>query len=776
MTENQYISDEEYQNFKENGEVSQEVKQKIAERVKQKAELSEREKEIYNSFTQEINNLTKPNPNKPNLLITEEVIEEPVSEAQRMRKKIEKAFEKDYPLLTTDVDELINDKPTKEEIERYLELYPKQEKFDLFEQKEFSELQPRMQKWFMAQSLPVGGLSVADLAELISQLETQIDKEETLTEINDSDLLPFAEEEARAINRVDILQNIAGSAVAKIKDDKIFFIHVNTKGILDKLIQNGAVVNEVQTVNKDGKLNKPKDLTITLLNQNASVKGTVFTIGEVKVTIGDRGNVVMTLEDYNKVKDVLNLHYYDSRTGKWSYADLYEQLPDGTKVKKQSEYVTNTNSDNIYEAEQGEDLKPFVDMSTDWNNNLITKALQEIGEDGVISDETKTEVRNSLEITTKSGRNNNSTMKASSQESVDDNFLLIRKRFADKFIETLETEQALATLPKKIELEIEFPVSEIFLGTPEFVLDGSNKPIDFEITERGTENVITQGYVQGSEIVLADKKINLDKVSRLFVSNIAKANPTAKIPVVLLQKGKHQFVFPITLNKTNESQVEKLDAILAKDLTPVEEVKAINNLLISLGSATRISGLSDIAIEDIREELENYTTFVSADTLASVEYDKANLSIDATAKIDLEDRLISSPKITVDYSKAVIGTKDQNETDAINLRADIIKDIVEVRKIVNTTPDIPDGRIVDAFDENDILNQGSDIMNRRDVKYIREMFFNENGRLQLQGKAVDIIGRERLIKIREKLELLEFYENQIKTIKDKETSKKLNCK
>ena len=414
-------------------------------------------------------------------------------------------------------------------------------------------------------------------------------------------------------------------------------------------------------------------------------------------------------------------------------------------------------------------------MSTDWNNNLITKALQEIGEDGVISDETKTEIRNSLEITTKSGRNNNSTMKASSQESVDDNFLLIRKRFADKFIETLETEQALATLPKKIELEIEFPVSEIFLGTPEFVLDGSNKPIDFEITERGTENVITQGYVQGSEIVLADKKINLDKVSRLFVSNIAKANPTAKIPVVLLQKGKHQFVFPITLNKTNESQVEKLDAILAKDLTPVEEVKAINNLLISLGSATRISGLSDIAIEDIREELENYTTFVSADTLASVEYDKANLSIDATAKIDLEDRLISSPKITVDYSKAVIGTKDQNETDAINLRADIIKDIVEVRKIVNTTPDMPDGRIVDAFDENDILNQGSDIMNRRDVKYIREMFFNENGRLQLQGKAVDIIGRERLTKIREKLELLEFYENQVKIIKDKETIKKLKC-
>ena len=101
-----------------------------------------------------------------------------------------------------------------------------------------------------------------------------------------------------------------------------------------------------------------------------------------------------------------------------------------------------------------------------------------------------------------------------------------------------------------------------------------------------------------------------------------------------------------------------------------------------------VLNLEDIAIEDIREELENYTTFVSADTLASVEYDKANLSIDATAKIDLEDRLISSPKITVDYSRVIIDTMEKNETDAIKLRADIIKDIVEVRKIVNTTPDI----------------------------------------------------------------------------------------
>ena len=43
------------------------LKQEESEKVKQKSDLSEREKEIYKSFVDEINSLTKPNPNKPDL-------------------------------------------------------------------------------------------------------------------------------------------------------------------------------------------------------------------------------------------------------------------------------------------------------------------------------------------------------------------------------------------------------------------------------------------------------------------------------------------------------------------------------------------------------------------------------------------------------------------------------------------------------------------------------------------------------------------------------------
>lgn len=810
MLENQYISEEEYDTFKETGQVSQETKEKIANAVKEKKVLGDITKEVYEALESEINEITRRSPNRPSLTkeslaerklkkleqekedinTSEERLEEvnkeierlkkdtnTLTDAEKLRAKIEETFDEYYPLLTTEVDELIKDKPTKEEVMKYLKMYPNQSKFSEKTAKEFTELQERMQKWFMAQSLPVvGGKSIADLVEIIAQLETQVAKEDTVTEVIAEDLLDVQAMESRAVTRVDILQNVAGSAVAVIRDEDIFFMHIDTKEVLDKLIQNGAQIVEIQTATTKGGLSKPKQLTDKLLKDNLKVEGTVYIIGEIKVIVGKRGNIQMSLEDYNKAKDIINLHYFKTDIKGWSYSDLYEELPNGERVKKQSDYTTNTNSDAIYDLEVGEDIAVFVDMSTDWNNNLTIKALQEIDENNEISEQTKKEIQDTLEITTRKGKENNSTLKASNEDAVDDGFNLVRKRFADKFIETLEEEKALATLPKKIEMGVEVPITAIYLGTPDFNLDSENKPKDLPITERGAEKVITQGYIENGEIVLADKKVDTDKVNKTYVSNSMKKNTTSKIPIVILQKGAHIFAFPISLVETDESQLAKLEAIENKGLSPIEEIKEINNLLISIGSQTRLSGLSDIALDDIRAELESYSTHISAEELASVDYNKTNLAKDATAKIDLADTMISSPKITVDFSKATIGTIQENEIGAIELREEISKGVVELRKIINTAVNLPEtGRFVKLFDENNIENQGSDIMNRKDVNTIRTVFFNQNGRIALQGTVVEILGKDRLIAMRNKLEKLAFYENQIKTIKDKTTAKKLNC-
>ncbi len=771
------ISDEDYNLFISTGEVSQDILNKLAEKVKVKEDLTTREREIYGARTQEINALTQPNPNKPDLTRNVEVIT-PLSDEERLREEIEQAFKKDYPLLTQDVDEMIKGKPSKSEVDRYQELYKKQDTFTETERNEFEELQPRMQRWFMAQSLPVRGRTIADLVELLSQLETTINRDETLDEISSDELIqetPQAKD-SHSTERQDILQNISGNAVVKIQDDDIYFIHIDPKTIIDRLLPTVSTVS-VQTVNSKGKLNKEQDLTPKILNDNNKKPGTVFKIGNTKIIIGQRGSVVMSLEDYNQVKDILNMYYFNSNSGKWSYADVYEFLEDGTSRKIESQFETNTISDYLYDAETGDSLNLFVDMQTNWNQDLIYESLQEIEKNGEISEELKKKIQDKLEITSRKGRNNNSTLKAAYDNVSDDNFLYVRKKYADRFIEILEAEQSLLQLPNKIDLDAELAVKDMFLGTPNFQLDNDLRPKELPITERGVNTVITQGYVLGDQMILGNKNLNIEDVSRLYVTNIARVNPELKIPVVVLQKGKYKFAFPVTMAKITEDKSQQLEDILTVVETDIEAIKLINNLMISLGSNTRITVLTPEIIDNLRTELTNYTTFRTADEIAETSYNKNQLIADATIKVDLENEVISSPKVTVDYNTLTLGNLADTETDAGNLRQSIVEDLREIEKVVNSSIEIPDqNRLIEAFDENAVENKRTDIMNRKDINFIKEVFFTPEGKLKsVQGRAVEVIGKDKLLRLREKLQQLQFYEAQIKTIKDKNTENNLKC-
>ena len=82
-------------------------------------------------------------------------------------------------------------------------------------------------------------------------------------------------------------------------------------------------------------------------------------------------------------------------------------------------------------------------------------------------------------------------------------------------------------------------------------------------------------------------------------------------------------------------------------------IKSIDLFVEAFDKSEEIGWLFNMANDadpDIFKELENYTTFVSADTLASVEYDKTNLMSDATVKINLFLKSIYIILLKVDYS------------------------------------------------------------------------------------------------------------------------------
>lgn len=822
------ISDEDFNSFESTGEVSEEVMTKLASRVKSKEILTDREDSIFKAKVSEVNSIINRDKNKPNLSpevvlqrevqslekekaelekildseptdedkTTSESVEakrlleinkrlneikkqgKTLTEAEAIREQIEESFSKDYPMLTQDVDEMIKGKPTESEIKRYEDLYKRRANLDLAEQSEFEALQPRMSKWYMAQSLPSGESTIADLVEVLSQLETTSNRNETLTEVNAEEISSDTptSKDAHSTERQDILQNVVGSVVVKVINGEVFFMHLKAENVIGSLLPNVSIAT-VRVVNSKGKLNKEVDLTDAILKENAKKEGTVFKIGNTTITIGKRGSIVIPSEDYNRVKDILNLHYFDAKAGKWSYADVYEKLEDGTYRKKDSELDSNIVSDNIYNVEEGDVLDLFVDMKTQWNQDLIYDALEEINDNGKISDELKKKIVDTLEITSRKGSDNNGMMKASYDSVTEDNFLFIRKRYADTFIDTLEKEQALVGLPRTISLGAEVNMKDIYLGTPNYQLDSNLKPMDLPITERGAQEIITQGFVSKDGMELGDKNVDTEKVSNLYVTNLLKSNPELKIPVVVLRQGSHMFAFPITVNKTVEDKSAMLDKILEESDSPMTTVKAVNMLMISLGISTRMSKIDLDKLAEIRTQLESYTLYRTAEELASSEYKSENLVNDATIKVDLENKVISSPKISIDYSTLTIGTLTEVETDASNLRASIVKNLKEIETAINSTPELSDkSKFLQAFDNNAVENQGSDIMNRKDINFIKPVFFNELGNMKtLKGEAVEAAGKERLLKMRKELQRLEFYENQIKVIKNREAEKNLNC-
>jgi len=655
-------------------------------------------------------------------------------------------------------------------------------------EEEFKELDARMKKWYMAQSLPVGDVTMADLLTLIVQTDTQSQQGDTLIDFIPEMLFTQAED-SRVIFRPDITQTISGDAFVVIdkKNGDLHFSHLKAKVIAERL--GGQSYIGYTEYDKNGKLVKdiPREpATKFLWDELGDKENTYVEVGGIFLRVGKRGIVTITKSDYDKVKEQLNIIYMDSKTGSWNYFDLYERNADGTTSKIKSTFDTTADkSDLIYETKVGDVLNFFVDMQTDWNIILKNKALAETEKDGFqgLSQGMKEEIRRTLEITSRHNGNKLTTLKADGEqkkgnENELDSFRFLRQRYAEEFISLFNIGIALADLPKKLDLDVQIDIADYYLGTPLLQLDLNNQAQELPITDEGLTKVITQGYVEGDNIVLADKKEKVEDISRLYIKNLVDENNTTKIPVVLLQKGKHKFLFPISMVKTSQDMTSKVEMIVANDtLQPAEKITALNDVLIEANSPLRLS-LNDNNIDKVLEEVAKAFTITSAKELAETTFDKNRLKTEATIKIDLAQGLISSPKLIIDLTSMTIGKKQDAEKTAIGIRAEIVKDLAEIEKRITNTTGLNDTKLIQAFDNRTIENQPDrDIMNRRDINFLNDIMFDEKGNKKqvIQGKAVDFIGKKEILALRDKLEILKIYEKQVKTFKDRETKAKISC-
>ena len=817
------IEEDEYVKFKEEGVVSQERIEKIAEKLKNKELLNEREEEIYQA-----NKEAFPNPNKPDLSpeaiikrkiekLTQEREGVSLQEQQKIDKQIAKLEKRLLPTTTANLTEvelikqrieealrgrfypieaigenyydLKAKKPTQQDVDRYRELQGIKKR-SKEESLEHQKLKQKLSDWRLVDSARESdNQSIADLVELVDILETQSDKQSTLDNLDDDSELLLTEDQLQSTSvfREDILQNVGGAAVMQVRDSNgiptVFISHVKVGTIINRL-QDSVTVKEIQTVNRIDKkgnifLNPPKEYSNSFLSKHEKIEGTTFTIGETKIVIGKGGTIAIPLEQWRNIREEVGFDGVKTdEKGSWSFDDIYEVLPDGSRRKKESEFKTNVISEEIYEVEEGDYVEAFVDYKTDWNIGLINDAVEELSSNsGEISQETIDKMYKTLEI---SVRNNNapiSTMKQTSDTVINQIPLEVRRRFAENFIAEINNNGAITGYPKEINLGIELKVKELFLGTPDLIVkDGKYQEI--ELTDRALEKVVSQGYVQGDTVVLADKSLE-SKVTRQFVENLVEKNPNSKIPIVVFKKGKHLIVYPISMTKTNSPKDSMIDDILKTNDSEIDKIKDINRLLLELGispSKYNLVALEQEKLDSIKEELSKYQNFISADELASVNYDKVSLKSDVKIKIDLENRGISSPKLFVDYSSTILPMIETVQTTMIELRKDITNELLKIQKEIQASSYLSDkNRFIEAFDETEIDDSKSDIMNRKNVNFLKSLLFEEKeGRLvnkPVSGDAIKLLTRERIEKLRGQLNKIILIESQAKVKKDSQFKK-----
>ena len=580
--------------------------------------------------------------------------------------------------------------------------------------------------------------SIAELIELVNQLETQVEQQDTKVEVTESEAFTDLRDDkptGDSVFRPDLAVNEVAPATIRRNDKKNTFevTHILPQYIVDRL---GGVF----TVKRGNRELKNPNLSQLQVND-------IVYVGDTSFVFLSGGRLEFKQEDFKSRENLLNLYIRATNTVKWSFLDLYSEVGEGLPAIKTPSQFKNQNlrPDKIYNLKQGDKLTLHIDSTDNWNSTLGDNEQQ-------------------LKIYLKDKDGNEvSVMKADKTQQGDkiiEGFLSLRKEAYKRWVD--------AGKPNTMNLGISVGVDGIFLGSPELVIvDGTLQ--DIKLSEAALDKVvIAKGYILDGEVVIDREIKNVDKT---YVAKLSNDNKGKKQPIVIIKRGETNIAFPISLVK--KSQPIDFEGIFNSLKSPQEKIIAINEAIIKNGVDTPKLVYADINNEEkikiTKEAFESRKTTVTADTLASKEYKKANLNRDATIKIDLDniDRVFNSPKVRLDFKTLEYKTdrdiKNENLTDLENslnnLAVEVYQDFVRnsKTKYVNAKGVIlEDTKYSDSFDDNEIVGAQNQLQKIGNINILREAFSEK-----LPKVVESALGAKKISEIRQSLKQYDFIKSQI---------------
>ena len=526
---------------------------------------------------------------------------------------------------TYDVDEAVKNRPAQKDIERYRELTQNEEPTQ-----EFEELKAKLSQWRVYDSLAEDEQSIADLLDIVAQLETEVEQENTVSEPNIEDTF----EELKKTATVDILElSVNTNYPVTVKLDagtgKYSITHMNPSSLLQRMNATNVTLG---TSKKEVSFKEVDDQKKQGLKVN-------FISGGVPMdfTIVERGRISIAVKDFKAIPNVKTIESLSS----WTYPTLYEQDFEGNWKPISSDFSDPNITGDSNDLKDEDAVELFVNVNNEHNQKL----LKEYNKSKLEDKQKAEELENQIVIYIRKDGKNYGTIKGLTQEN--------RKGVlaSEMGIKTLREQAAKALKEGKSGVVATTKVKYVQLGNPILNINGNGRISQIAISELGLKNIEATGFVQDGEITL-NKKV--DDVRRSFIKKISEKNKGKKVPIVIIKRGVQMIAFPVQMIKTTVSKIEDLNTILEDSTkTDAQKVTAINNLLIENGIAPKefeLTTLDEQKVNAIADRLENNQEYKTAEQLADKDYKKENLINDATIALDLENLSVSLPsqKFNVD--------------------------------------------------------------------------------------------------------------------------------
>jgi len=634
---------------------------------------------------------------------------------EKLEKRIKEAIKANKLSMTyvgDTYDDIINKEPTKEEIAEYAEYIDKIQnskrkdknyavrlnpafatgtKADIGLTKEelvkFQALNFKLAQWRMLDGAVTGEQeSISDLIEILNQLKVALEKDATKSEVTKQESIDILEtEDMRAANdatQVSFTQvhDVVTAKMVQVEGVRMVrFSDLNIATVVDKMGATPTIIDPKGNIGK---------ATAALIEEFGKKEGTKFVFEGVTFTIGTKGRISVKEEEFNAVKEQLNLTPLSSSFTHGTYVPVYQSAEQGGEMTQASSDFVHKSTDGaelpytpdaLYETKEGEYVRFQIRMDDSHNVYLINKykASKKTNKD-------KKELEDNLVINTikdDSGEVTGSLKATNRTENLD--FLNIRKAAFEKVMESIRTKSLIVTLTVPATVR----VKKIILGIPNMTVRQTAEgyePVNKDFNEETIKQVVNTGYVQNGKSTLSrdGKGVRFD-----FVTKISKNNPTKKIPIIVFEYKGLKIAFPVSLISTPNSKISTIEDIMATNESDANKVKMINQALIENNIEPKQFELTDLnpsKVAAIAKVMDSIQDFVSAEYLADKDYDVNQLITQAQIAIDLTNRPIGAPKMVMDlasYSGETFKEPEMTEEEVAQEEEDKVADNSRVNSI-----------------------------------------------------------------------------------------------